>query len=398
MLTDASIRAAKPKDKPYKLSDGSGLYLLIGTSGSKIWKWKYRHDGKEKLLTIGPYPIISLREARETRDKAKGDLLRGIEPLARKVAAESDLGLTFRGITSEWLEKKAKTWAAVTAKSNVMMIERHLMPYLSDRTARSISPMDALAVLQKIEAKGKHETTRRCCQCLSQIMRFAVVTGRADMDPCASLSGAFMPTKIKHRAAITNEDGLQRVVRMIWVYDRSAVVSTAMKLQVMLACRPGELRHMEWAELDLEKGEWNIPAEKMKMREAHLVPLPRQAVELLKTLREKTGQGKYVFTNPRSPKGDRPMSENAVLVALRSMGFEKDEVTGHGFRATFRTLADEVLGERVDLIEQQLAHIVRDPLGRAYNRTKFIEQRREMMQRWADWLDTLLYGPAHSTQ
>ena len=212
------------------------------------------------------------------------------------------------------------------------------------------------------------------------------------MDPCASLSGAFMPTKIKHRAAITDEDGLKRVVRMIWVYDRSAVVSTAVKLQVMLACRPGELRHMEWAELDLEKGEWNIPAEKMKMREAHLVPLPRQAVELLKKLREKTGRGKYVFTNPRAPKGDRPMSENAVLVALRSMGFEKDEVTGHGFRATFRTLADEVLNERVDLIEQQLAHVVRDPLGRAYNRTKFIDQRREMMQRWADYLDRLLQG------
>lgn len=199
-----------------------------------------------------------------------------------------------------------------------------------------------------------------------------------------------MPVKVRHRAAIIDESGLTRAVRMIWAYDRSRVVSTAIKLQVMLAVRPGELRHMEWSEIDLDKAEWNIPAEKMKMREPHLVPLPRQAVDLLRALHLYTGRGMYVFTNPRAPKGDRPMSENAVLVALRAMGFEKDEVSGHGFRATFRTLMDEVLGERVDLIEQQLAHMVRDPLGRAYNRTKFIDQRREMMQRWADYLDGLI--------
>lgn len=389
MLNDALIRAAKPKDKPYKITDSSGLYLLVSKAGSKVWKWKYYHEGKEKVLTIGDYPKVSLREARDQRDEAKYNLSKGIPPVTPK-ATEVDLSQTFGGIAEEWLERKKKTWSPATAEKAVSLLDAYLLPTLGDRTARGISAMDALAVLQRVEARGLGETTRRCRQYLSQIMRYAVVTGRADVDPCPSLAGAFMPVKVRHRAAIIDESGLTRAVRMIWAYDRSRVVSTAIKLQVMLAVRPGELRHMEWSEIDLDKAEWNIPAEKMKMREPHLVPLPRQAADLLRALHPYTGRGMYVFTNPRAPKGDRPMSENAVLVALRSMGFEKDEVSGHGFRATFRTLMDEVLGERVDLIEQQLAHMVRDPLGRAYNRTKFIDQRREMMQRWADWLDGLI--------
>jgi integrase len=294
---------------------------------------------------------------------------------------------SFEIIAREWHAGRAPTLSGNTSKNILLRLQNNAFPYIGQKSVRELRAPDVLDVLRRIEARGLGETARRVHQLIAQVMRYAVATGRADADPTPALRGALKPVMVRHHAAVIEPVELGAMLRAFEGYSGGVVVRTAVQLQVMLFVRPGELRRMEWAELDLDGAQWRIPGEKMKMREPHIVPLPQQAVALLKDLRPFSSRSRYVFPSPRSK--DRPMSENAVNVALRALGFDRDTVTGHGFRATARTILDEHLRYRVEVIEMQLAHAVRDPLGRAYNRTKYLEERKDMMQAWADYLDKL---------
>ena len=392
-LTDTKIKNAKPQLKKYKLYDGGGLYIVVAPSGGKWWRFKYRLDGKERLLSLGIYPDISLAKARERRDTARTQVAEGIDPSqarkAEKEAKAQDKN-TFEVIAREWFGKFSTNWADSHATKIKNRLENDVYPYIGKCPINEITPPELLTALRRIEARGALDTAHRARTNCSQVFRYAVATGRAERDPAADLRGALPPAKDGHFSAITDPDKVGGLLRAIDGYEGSFVTKCALKLAPLLFVRPGELRNMEWAEVDLEKAEWNLPAEKMKNRQPHLVPLATQAVSILGELHDLTGSGQYVFPNPRSSK--RPMSNNGILAALRRMGYEKDEMTGHGFRAMARTMLDEVLSVRVDLIEHQLAHNVRDPLGRSYNRTSHIEERRKMMQTWADYLDGLKAG------
>ncbi len=392
-LTDTKIRNAKPSDKPIKIFDGRGLYLLITPAGGKGWRFKYRFGGKEKLLSFGTYPEISLSKAREKREAARTQVAEGIDPSeARKTKKKTKVQneTTFKFVAQEWFGKFSVNWAPNHSIKIKNRLEKDVFPYIGDRPIADIKPPELLMVLRRIESRGALDTAHRARTNCSQIFRYAVATGRAERDPASDLRGALPPAKESHFSAITEPDKVAGLLRAIDDYQGSFVTKCALKLAPLLFVRPGELRQAEWAEIDVEAAEWNIPAEKMKTREPHIVPLARQSVEILKELNSLTGAGRYVFPSARTAK--RPMSNNAVLAALRRMGFEKNEMTGHGFRAMARTMLDEVLHMRVDLIEHQLAHNVRDPLGRSYNRTTHIEDRRKMMQTWADYLDGLKAG------
>lgn len=390
-LTALVVKQAKPKEKTYRMYDGMGLFLEIRPNNAKYWRMKYRYASKEKLLALGVYPTISLKEARTTRDQAKQLLSKGIDPSAKKQAdkaARKEAGAnTFEAIFNEWFLTKMQDKSLSHQKRTRSLITKHLLPAFGKTPIKEITPLMLLNALRKIEAKGLIETTHKTKQAAGQIFRFAVVTGRAERDPCADLKGALKPIKVKHFAAITEPAAVGRLLLALDNYQGSPAVMAALKLSPLFFCRPGELRHMEWAEIDWDKKQWEIPAEKMKMRESHIVPLCKQAINMLEPLHAITGRGKYVFPNPRS--NSRPMSENAVRTAIRTLGYSNEEMTPHGFRAIARTLLDEELGYRFELIEHQLAHAVRDATGRAYNRTKHLKQRYEMMQRWADYLDKL---------
>jgi len=392
-LTDAKARNAKPKNNQFKLFDTDGLFLLVSPAGGKWWRFKYRLGGKEKLISLGTYPEVSLAQARARRDEARGQVADGIDPSqARKAlkAARVQNESTFEVVAREWHTKFTPTWTpghAVTIKSR---LEFNVFPWIGERPVNEIKAPELLMVLRRIESRGAFETAHRIRSICGQVFRYAVATGRAERDPAADLRGALPPVKPKHHSAITDPEKVAGLLRAIDSYQGSLVTKCALQLAPYLFVRPGELRQMEWAQINLEAGEWNIPAEKMKTRQPHLVPLAHQTLEILRELHPLTGTGKYVFPNPRTSK--RPMSNNAVLAALRRMGFEKEEMTGHGFRAMARTILDEVLQFRVDFIEHQLAHAVRDPNGRAYNRTAHLTERRKMMQTWADYLDGLKAG------
>jgi integrase len=391
VFTDARYRGAKPSEKPYRLYDGSGLYLQVMPEGGKYWRWKYRLDGKEKVLALGVYPDVSLKSARERRDEARALLVDGIDPSLHRQAAKAARAVaaanTFEAVAREWYEKMVPTWNAAHGDRIIRRLERDVFPYIGRRPIKDIEPVEVLPVLRRIEKRGAVETAHRCRVNLSQVWRYAVATGRASRDAVADLKGALAPAKIKHLAAVTDPEELGRLLVMLDGYAGTPTVQVALRLAPMLLVRPGELRHARWAEIDLDAGEWRFILSKTKA--PHLVPLALQAVALLRELEPLTGMGRseYVFHSARSIK--RPMSDNAVLAAMRRQGIPSDVMTGHGFRATARTILDEVLGVRVDLIEHQLGHAVRDTLGRAYNRTQFISERRAMMQRWADYLDEL---------
>jgi integrase len=392
-LTDTKVRNSKPKSKQYKLFDGSGLFLIVSPSGGKWWRFKYRFGGKEKTLSMGTYPEVSLAKARERRDVARSQVADDIDPghvrKASKAAKEQDKN-TFEVIAREWHNKFAPTWTPGHAKTLLRRLEKNVFPWLGASRIIEIKAPELLMVLRRIESRGALETAHRIKNMCGQVFRYAVATGRAERDPSADLKGALPPVKSKHLAAITDPIKLGGLLKAIDGYEGAFVTKCAMKLTPLLFVRPGELRHMEWEEIDFEMAEWSIPAEKMKIRQPHLVPLSTQAIEILKELKPLTGSGRYVFPGARTML--RPMSNNCVLAALRRMGVEKNEMSAHGFRATARTILDEVLQVRVDYIEHQLAHAVKDPNGRAYNRTAFLEQRREMMQAWADYLDGLKSG------
>jgi len=393
-LTDIQVRNAKPQDKAYKLSDGGGMYLLVTPTGGKLWNLKYRFGGKEKRLSFGAYPAVSLADARHRREEAKKLLANGVDPgetkKAQKAAQGEQATNTFEVIAREWHSNFSHTWVASHAQHKLERLEKNVFPWIGKRPIKEITAPDVLAVLRRMEARNILDTAHRIRFECSAIFRYAVATGRADRNPVDDLKGALPPVKNGHHAAPTDPKAVAPLLRAIDEFQGSFVVKCALQLAPMLFVRPGELRAAEWSEIDFDSAEWNIPAEKMKMKVAHLVPLPRQAVEILETLRPLTGHGRYVFPGHRSPL--RCMSDNALNAALRRMGFEKSEITTHGFRAMARTMLDEVLQVRPDFIEHQLAHAVKDPNGRAYNRTAHLAERKKMMQLWADYLDGLKAG------
>ena len=393
LLTDKAVKGAKPTEKQYKLPDGKGLFLLVLPTGGKYWHFRSKVGGKEKLISFGTYPEVTLAEAREKRDTARKQLANGIDPgevrKAQKAAKLEEGTNTFEAVAREWHQKFKAKWSVNHAKAIFTRLEQDVFPFIGVRPIAEIKAPDLLAVLRRIEPRtleGAHRVKTAC----SQIFRYAIATGRAERDPVPDLRGALLPVKNNHMAAPTEPKEVAPLLRSIDGFNGSFVVKCAMQLAPLLFVRPGELRHAEWAEIDLDVAEWRIPGAKMKMGIDHLVPLSVQAIEILKALHPLTGSGMYVFPCNRSPL--RCMSENSVNAGLRRLGYEKTEITGHGFRAMARTILDEILGFRPDIIEHQLAHAVKDPLGRAYNRTSHLVERRQMMQVWADYLDGLKVG------
>jgi integrase len=370
------------------------LFLLVQPNGAKYWRLAYRYVGKQKTLALGVYPDVSLKDARQRRDDARKLLADDIDPgenrKAIKAAKSDRAANSFEVVAREWFSKKSPGWAASNSNKIIQRLENDAFPWLGSRPIAEITPPELLKILRRIEERGAVESAHRVRNYCGAIFRYAIQTGRAERDVSADLRGALPTPVTQHRAAITEPKAIAELLRAMDSYQGYFVTKCALRLAPLFFVRPGELRKAEWIEIDLDKAEWNIPAERMKMREPHLVPLSTQAVEILRELHALTGEGKYVFPGART--NGRPMSDNAILAALRRMGFAKDEMSGHGFRAMARTILDEVLQVRPDFIEHQLAHAVRDPNGRAYNRTAHLAERRKMMQQWADYLDKLKAG------
>lgn len=390
-LTDLVVRKARPEASSYKLSDGLGLYLLVYPTGNKGWRYRYRFGGKEKMMSLGPYPKVKLSEARNNLEEAKELLAQGIDPVVaknKKREADNEALNTFELLAREWFTLKYKKEVSAGQAARVMKkLENDIFPWIGSKHISDITAKQILILLRQVEARGALDTAHRCRSICSWVFKYAIASGCAERDPANDLRGILPTPKTQHMAAILDPKEFGEFLRTLHSYEGSIVTRSALKLAPLLFVRPGELRKAEWSEIDLDAFEWNIPGEKMKMKEPHLVPLAKQAVEIFNEIYQVTGGGRFVFPSPRS--GDRPMSDNAILAALRRMGYEKHEVSGHGFRATARTLLDEVLKFPPHIIEHQLAHRVRDPLGRAYNRTHHIDERRHMMQVWADYLDGL---------
>jgi integrase len=393
-LSDVQVRNAKPKEKDYKLSDGQGIYLLITATGGKLWRLDYTFAGKRKTLALGNYPAVSLADARQRRDDAKKLLANDVDPLAvrkaQKAATVAETENSFEIVAREWHGKFSVSWSSSHAETTMKRLQLDVFPVMGERPIGEIKAPELLAMLRRIESRGALETAHRVRTICSQIFRYAVATGRAERDCATDLKGALPPYTKGNHPAITDPKEVAPLLRAIDGYQGSFVVKCALQLAPLFFVRPGELRQAEWSEIDLDAAEWNIPAERMKMKVAHLVPLSRQAIVILKELHALTGKGRYLFPCHRS--FARPMSNNAVNAALRRMGYDKETMTGHGFRAMARTILDEVLQVRVDFIEHQLAHAVKDPNGRAYNRTSHLVERRRMMEAWAEYLDGLKTG------
>ncbi|MFZ6798153.1 tyrosine-type recombinase/integrase [Undibacterium sp. Di24W] len=391
-LTDTFIRNVKHSGAPAgdKHTDGHGLFLLVKAAG-KYWRLNYRFANKQKTLALGVYPEVSLLKARKRREEAKELLAENIDPAETKRKEKLDriksAEFTFEKVANEWLVKINSTKSDKTHKKNTAWLHNHVFPYIGKVPISTLGPRDILATVQKIEARGAVESAHRVKSLCSQIFRYAVATGVAERDVTVDLRGALPPPQRTNYAAITDPKEAAALLRAIHGYSGHPFAVAALKLAPLFFVRPGELRGAEWAEFDLDNAVWCIPGPRMKMGIEHIVPLSHQALAILKELHKLTGHRKYVFPSIRTD--DRFMSENTVNAALRTIGFDKETMTGHGFRAMARTILDEVLGERVDLIEHQLAHAVIDPNGRAYNRTAHLPARREMMQRWADYLDKL---------
>lgn len=390
LLTDTKVKQAKPREKLYKISDERGLYLEVTPTGSKWWRFKYRIDGKEKRLSLGVYPDVGLQKAREKRDDARKLVADGVDPSVHRKAqkqAKADASAnSFEVVTREWLEKQKKVWEDSHAEKVIRRFERDVFPWLGTRPIGEIKPFELLKVLQRIEARVV-ETAHRAKQNCGQVFRYAVATGRAERDVTVDLKGALTPWKEEHFASITNPEEIGPLLRDMYAYRGTFEVQCCLRIAPHVFLRPVELRLAEWREFDLDDATWEVPSERMKMKRPHIVPLSTQVVDILRELHPLTGDGVFVFRgrNPRST-----ISDNTVNKALRSMGYStKDDITGHGFRAMARTVLDERLRFRVDWIEHQLAHMVRDANGRAYNRTAHLDGRREMMQAWSDYLDKL---------
>lgn len=388
-LTAAAIRNAKPAEKPIRLFDERGLYLEIAPSGGRWWRFKYRLDGKEKRVSLGVYPDVGLKEAREARDAARKLVAQGIDPSAhrraQKVSRLENGTNSFEVVAREWLAKQQPLWSEVHYGNVLARLEGNVFPWLGKRPIAEINAQELLQVVRRIEERGAVETAHRTLSICGAVFRYGVATGRAERDVSGDLKGALQSVRPKHLAAIVEPKRVGELLREINGYQGTLPVKCALRLAPLVFVRPGELRTARWSEIDLEKAEWRFEVSKTKT--PHIVPLATQAVAILQELEPLTGRREFVFPSARSPR--RPMSNNAVLSALRRLGIPKEEMSGHGFRAMARTILDEVLGVRPDIIEHQLAHAVRDPLGRAYNRTAHLDERRKMMQAWANYLDSL---------
>ena len=391
-LTDRAIRAAKPENKTRKLYDANGLYLEVAPRGGKWWRFKYYFGGKEKRLSLGVYPEVSLKEARERRDEARKMVKSFVDPSEHrkelKAAKRAVVENAFEAVGREWHTRVAPNWAESHSGRTLSRIERDVFPEIGAEDVSAITAPMLLAVVRKIEARGALESAHRTLTICGQVVRYAVATGRAERDPTFDLRGALPPVKKKHFAAVTEPKDVAELMRKLDSFVGTPVVRAALLLAPLFIVRPGELRHAEWKDFDLEEGEWRFIV--TKTNTPHVVPLSRQAVAILRELHRVTGRRQHVFTNGANPR--RPMSHNAVLAAMRRLEIGKDVMSGHGFRAMARTIMDEVFHFKPELIEHQLAHAVRDPNGRAYNRTAHLPERKEMMQKWADYLDQLKAG------
>jgi integrase len=394
ILTDAKIRAAKPTARLAKLSDGGGLQLWVSPDGAKRWRLAYRLDGTQKSLAIGVYPATGLREARDAREEAKRLLADGQDPAfvkkVAKAAKATASANTFEAIASELLDKKRREGKAEKTIEKLEWLLGLALPFIGPRCIGEITAPEILAVLRRVEARGRHETATRLREIIGGVFRFAVATGRAEGDPTGALRGALTTPKVQHRAAIIEPKAFGGLLRALAGYDGAPETRAALELLALTFVRPGELRAAEWAEFDLDAGVWSIPAEKMKMKRPHRVPLAPRAIGILRELQAITGHGKYLFPSVRS--AARCMSENTVNAALRRLGFEKDEMTGHGFRSAASSMANESGQWNADAIERQLAHVDNDSVRRAYARADFWDERVRMMAWWAERCEEMRRG------
>ena len=388
-LTNTAIRNIKPQETPFKMSDEKGLYLLVKKSG-KYFRFDYRFEGKRKTMALGVYPDVTLKEARDKRDDARKLLENGVEPMAHakilKEQEQDDATNSFEAVALEWFSRNKHSWAKSHSRTVIRRMERDLFPWIGREQISSLTAPVILDTLRRIETRGAIETAHRVKQICGQVFRYAIATGRAERDPSADLKGALRPVRHKHMATITDPKGVSELLRAIEGYQGHFVTRCALRFAPLVFVRPGELRKAEWKEFDTEKGEWRIPAEKMKVRQPHTVPLSKQAIAILKELYPLTGGGTYLFPSIRSR--HKPMSDNTILLALRRLDYAKEEMSGHGFRSMASTLLHE-LGWRSDLIERQLAHTEKDTVKVAYNHAQYLPERRKMMQAWADYLDKL---------
>lgn len=392
-LTHIKAKSAKPKPKQYKLADEKGLYLLVKPSGAKYWRLKYRCNGKERVLALGVFPEVSLTEARDGRDAARKLLREGIDPShhrkeLKSAAGEAEVN-TFKSVAQEWLMQRGVK-SEGGDKRIKRLLEKDLFPTLGNRPVSLIKAPELLQVLRKIEARGAEDTAHRAKGVASMVFRYAIACGKAEYDPSTPLKGALKTPKRGHRAALLEPSAVGKMLNAIDLYQGTPEVRAALKLSPLLFCRPGELRKLEWVEINFDKKRIELPATRMKMNQPHIIPLSDQAVEILEELKSIGNLSTYVFPSPRGK--SRPLSDNGVRTALRTLGYTNDQMTPHGFRATARTLLEEELGYASSLINHQLAHRVTDANGRAYNRTTHLAKRAEMMQAWADYLDQLKLG------
>jgi integrase len=391
-LTATTIRTAKSTDKTKRMYDTGGLYLEVAPAGGKWWRLKYRFAGKEKRLALGVYPDISLQAARKRRDEARSLLANDLDPSenkrAQRATRRQSAGNSFEVIAREWFEKFSTTWASGHSERILSRLKRDVFPWIGNEPITELTAPKLLSVVQRIEERGALETAHRTLGTCGKVFRYAVATGRAERDPSGDLRGALPPIRGKHFAAVTDPDEVGPLLRKLDGYEGTLVVRCALRLAPLVFVRPGELRRARWADVDIQSADWRFTVTKTETE--HIVPLSKQAVEILGEVEPLTGRGEYVFPSARGR--NRPMSSVALLAAMRSMEIPKETMSGHGFRAMARTILDEVLHVRPDFIEHQLAHAVRDPNGRAYNRTAHLAERREMMQQWADYLDELKAG------
>lgn len=386
-LTTIQIKSIQAQNKTRRYFDGGGLYLEVTPKNQKWWRFKYRFGGKEKRISLGVYPMVSLKDARRKRDDAKRQLIDNKDPSEERKKTKKSLILggdnCFETVAREWFEKKKSDWVESHAGRILRRLEKYIFPFLGKKSVEIIEAKELLEVIQKIEDKEYFESAHRTLGTCGQVFRYAVITGRLKNNITINLKGALKPARGKHFASVINPDQVGEILRVIDSYEGGSIVHAALKLAPLVFVRPGELRSAKWKDIDFEKAQWSYITSKTKT--SHIVPLSRQALKILKDLYPYTRVSSFVFPSFRSIQ--RPMSDNAMLAALRSLGISKETLTIHGFRATARTLLDEELGFRPEYIEHQLAHSVRDPNGRAYNRTSHLKQRTKMMQSWADYLD-----------
>jgi len=387
-LTDTAIKALKPKDSAYKVFDGGGLYIEVVPTGKKIWRAKYRYDKKEKRATLGHYPQVTLKDARAALLSIKETLSAGSDPADAKRSYAPSHGGMFKAVALDWIEKQSPRWAEAHRGTVARRLELYVYPHIGDRNIEEVTPPEVLRFVRLLEGRGKNETASRILGICSQVFRYGVACGLCPSDPCRDLRGALTAHVETPRAAITSPKEVAGLMAAIRGYGGTFVTRYALLWSAYTFCRPGEIRRAEWSEIFWEEKEWRIPAAKMKMRFEHRVPLCNQCLVILNELRTRKFSDKWIFPGPLS---SRPLSENGVLTALRRMGYEKSEMTAHGFRAMASTLLNE-LGYRSDIIERQLAHGDTDKIRAIYNRAAYMDERRAMMQEWADYLDGLVVG------